>query len=296
MTVQFATQPGREDRPNEDFAGAFPDCAVLLDGAGGPSEMPSGCIHGTGWFVRQLGARLLAGMETSTHALPMILADGIRQVEASHAATCNLGAPGTPAATVIMTRISDDNVEYLVLGDSTLILGEDAGPRVITDRRIDNVAAAERKVMDALPTSTPEHQEARIRFVALQRSLRNRPGGYWIASTNPDAAFHARTGTVALRDLRRVTLLSDGAARFVDFDLGTWTELVRILDLYGPAGVFGRIRAAERSDPDGAQWPRAKTRDDMAVVHFTDLGGRSGAWAARTDGWDVPVKAIVGAA
>ena len=73
MTVQFATMPGRDDRPNEDFAGAFPDCAVLLDGAGGPSEMPSGCIHGTNWYVRQLGARLLAGMENSARALPVLL-------------------------------------------------------------------------------------------------------------------------------------------------------------------------------------------------------------------------------
>jgi hypothetical protein len=65
MVVQFETLPGSEDRANEDFVGAFPDCAVLLDGAGGPSELPNGCIHGTAWYVRQLGARCLAGMEIS---------------------------------------------------------------------------------------------------------------------------------------------------------------------------------------------------------------------------------------
>ena len=296
MSVQFATLPGREDHPNEDFAGAFPNCAVLLDGAGGPSEMPSGCIHGTSWYVRQLGARLLASMETSPHALPVILANTIDDVSKLHAGTCDLDAPGTPSATVIMTRVGDENAEYLVLGDSTLILSEDTGPRVISDHRIDNVAAAERKAMDAIPASTPEHQTARIWFVTRQRAMRNEPGGYWITSTDPDAAFHARTGTVALHTLRRVTLLSDGVARFVEFGLGTWPELVRLLDLYGPAGVFGRIRYAEGIDPDGVQWPRAKVRDDMAVVHFTDLGAGAGTWAARTDGWDVPVKAIVGAA
>lgn len=62
MLVQLATIPGRDDRPNEDFPGALPDCAVLLDGAGGPAEMPSGCVHGTDWYVRQLGVRLLAWM------------------------------------------------------------------------------------------------------------------------------------------------------------------------------------------------------------------------------------------
>jgi hypothetical protein len=66
MLVQLATIPGRDDRPNEDFPAALPDCAVLLDGAGGPAEMPTGCVHGTDWYVRQLGVRLLAWMGSST--------------------------------------------------------------------------------------------------------------------------------------------------------------------------------------------------------------------------------------
>jgi hypothetical protein len=33
--------------------------------------------------------------------------------------------------------------------------------------------------------------------------------------------------------------------------------------------VFGRIRAAETGDPDGARWPRAKRHDDAAIVHVT---------------------------
>ena len=85
-------------------------------------------------------------------------------------------------------------------------------------------------------------------------------------------------------------------ARFVEFSLGTWADLVRLLDLYGPAGVFGRIRHAERTDPDGMQWPRAKRRDDMAVVHFTGLGCGDGDWRHLDDGWGVPVRLAVGAA
>lgn len=33
MLAQLATIPGRDDRPNEDFPAALPDCALLLDGA-----------------------------------------------------------------------------------------------------------------------------------------------------------------------------------------------------------------------------------------------------------------------
>jgi hypothetical protein len=277
MLIQVATLPGRDDKANEDFAGALPSSAVLLDGAGGPSEMPSGCIHGTPWYVRQLGARLLADMGTSPErSLPDILAAGIETVSGLHRGTCDLSAPGTPATVVVMARERGGEFEYLVLGDSTVVIETRKGLTVVTDRRIDDVASEERKVMESLPTGTAEHQAARIRFVQLQRELRNQPGGYWTASTDPQAAYEAFTGSVPLDGVLRASLLSDGTTRFTEFGLGTWGELQSILDLWGPAAVFSRIREAEEADPSGRRWPRAKRRDDVSVVHFTTF---------RRDGW-----------
>ena len=69
--------------------------------------------------------------------------------------------------------------------------------------------------------------------------------------------------------LRSVTLLSDGATRFVEFSLGDWRELLALLGTARISGVFDRIRAAEAGDPDGARWPRAKRHDDAAVVYLS---------------------------
>jgi Protein phosphatase 2C len=277
MLIQLATMPGGEGRENEDFAGALPSCAVLLDGSGGPAELPSGCVHGVPWYVRQLGARALAGMETAPDsALAEILAGCIAEVSDLHRGTCDLAAPGTPATIAVMARARGDAFEYLVLGDSTIVIDADGKLAVVSDRRIDDVATAEKRAMEALPTGTPQHQAARIRFVTRQRELRNRPGGYWIASTDPQAAHEALTGSVPLAGMRRATLMSDGTTRFAEFGLGSWGELLSMLDLWGPAAVFARIRAAEDGDPDGSRWPRAKRRDDVAVVHFTTF---------RRDGW-----------
>jgi hypothetical protein len=76
------------------------------------------------------------------------------------------------------------------------------------------------------------------------------------------------TGTVPTGGLRTMTLLSDGATRFIEFSLGSWADLLGLLDREGIAAVFGRIRDAEAGDPDGARWPRAKRHDDAAIVHF----------------------------
>jgi hypothetical protein len=277
MLIQVATLPGRDDKPNEDFAGALPSAAVLLDGAGGPSELPSGCIHGTPWYVRQLGARLLAGMETNPErSQGQILADGIEAVSDLHRHSCDLSAPGTPASVVVMARDRGEKFEYLVLGDSTVAIDTTAGMTVVSDRRIDDVASEERKAMEELPTGTAEHQAARIKFVSLQRELRNKPGGYWTASTDPRAAYEALTGSVPLAGVLRASLLSDGTTRFTEFGLGTYSELMSMLDLWGAGAVFARIREAEAADPSGRRWPRAKRRDDVAVVHFTTF--RRDAW------------------
>jgi len=169
---------------------------------------------------------------------------------------------------VVLAQITADRFRYLVLGDSTLAIDQ-GKPRIdiITDRRIDDVAAA--AYQTALRTSTPEHQAARARFVRRQRELRNQPGGYWIASSDPEAARYAVTSSVPAAGVRRAALLSDGVTRFAEFGLGTWDELLAILGTRGPAKVFFRIRAAEEADPDGAQWPRAKRHDDMSAVLFT---------------------------
>jgi len=73
----------------------------------------------------------------------------------------------------------------------------------------------------------------------------------------------------AVDGLRSVTLLSDGATRFVEFSLGDWRELLALLGTQGINSVFDRIRAAEADDPDGARWPRAKRHDDAAIIYIS---------------------------
>ncbi|MEW1838546.1 protein phosphatase 2C domain-containing protein [Nonomuraea angiospora] len=273
------TRPGREDKANEDYVSATVNStsarAVLLDGAGGPSELPTGCDHGTPWYVNQLGDHAMFYMRDPKMALTTALAKAIDAVADSHGVFCDLNNPGTPSSTVVMARIALGRVEYLVLGDSTFVADVNGTIQTISDRRIDRVAVAEYQQMAALPTGTPEHQAARIAFVTKQRRLRNRRTGtgYWIASNDPEAAYHAYIGSFPADEVRRIALLSDGATRYVEFGLGGWEDLLNVLDSSAPERLFTEIRAAEASDPAGERWPRAKRRDDIAAAYLPD-------WAA----------------
>ncbi|MDA0631879.1 protein phosphatase 2C domain-containing protein [Nonomuraea sp. MCN248] len=268
MRVALATEaaPGR---PNEDFAAVSADAAVLLDGAGTPGGSESGCSHGVAWFARTLGSSLLAAMTQKREPLPELLAGEIKAVAGLHEDTCDLGHPGSPSATVVMLRRTDDALEWLVLADSSLVLGTGgtAEPMVICDDREAQVGARYRSAMDALDSGSPEHQAAHRDYVEALRAHRNRDGGFWVAVTDPLAADQALTGTAPRESVRTAVLLSDGASRLVDrFHLATWRQALDLLDQEGPEALISRVRAAEYSDPTGSRWPRGKTFDDATVV------------------------------
>ncbi|WEH16936.1 protein phosphatase 2C domain-containing protein [Streptomyces sp. VNUA24] len=273
MRVTFATLPAEPgpDRENEDFAAAAPGAAVLLDGAGvGGAE--TGCTHGVAWFSGTLGGLLLRGITARpVRPLSECLADAIGLVRSLHEDSCDLAYRASPTSTVVAARIVGGGVlDYLVLGDSSLLMADRGGrTSVVTDRRLGEIGKRLRGPVDALPTGTPEHSAALAEYQDTLTGFRNRPGGFWIAGPDPRAAEHALTGTVSLDSLASVTLLSDGATRLVDrFELADWAEVLSVLDSSGPDELIRRVREAEADDPEGRRWPRGKARDDATVLHW----------------------------
>ncbi|MBE1531600.1 protein phosphatase 2C domain-containing protein [Actinomadura algeriensis] len=245
MQVTYASEatPGRE---NEDFVAAGSGWVVLLDGATAPPGLDGGCRHDPAWLVRRIGGRVAAGLAAEDgEPLPDLLAEAIKVTAEAHAGTCDLGDPDSPSATVSMLRRRADAVDWLVLADSPIVLETDGGVSVRRDDRIDR-----------LPSYTRE----------AVRAARNSPGGFWVASTKPEAAYEARTGRVPLRGLRRAAVLSDGASRLVErFGLLTWAGLLEVLAEEGPAEVVRRTREAEAARPATAAG-RGKRHDDATAV------------------------------
>jgi hypothetical protein len=239
---------------------------VLLDGLSAPDGTGTGCRHGTPWYVSHLGPQLLALASDPSRSLADALAEAIRQVASLHPG-CDLTHPGTPSATVVLLRTLDKGADYLALADAVLLLDTTDGLKVVSDERVDQLAAKERAAAQ-VPSGSALKLRRRAQFTKALRRNRNRPGGYWVAAADPQAASQAVTGSLPSKTLHRAVLLSDGASRLVDpFGLATWEELLALLDENGPEELLRQVRAAEAVDPDGRQWPRTKRSDDATAVY-----------------------------
>ncbi|WP_234361801.1 protein phosphatase 2C domain-containing protein [Plantactinospora sp. BB1] len=247
--------------PNEDFTGAVPDAAVLIDGAGIPGA-DSVCRHGVVWYAHRLGGALLSRLSQGRErSLAALLADAIEQVTDSHRDSCDVADPISPSATVALLRRRDGLVEHLVLGDSVVVLARVAGaPLVSADRREVIISGAYQSILEGITPGSDEYH----RVLAELRANRNQPGGFWLAKDDPRAAYEAVTGSLPVTELTGAVLLSNGASRIVDrFGLTDWPGLVALLGSSGAAGVIQRVRQAEAR--------HEVPSDDATITFCTEL-------------------------
>jgi hypothetical protein len=258
MRIELATAPGGPERPNEDWAAvATPACGqggtlVTLDGVT-PPEGDDGCVHSVAWFTARLGGAL-AELSGSRPDLPLqeVLAAAIRRTADAHRATCDLSHVRTPQATVVLARWGgpSDDVEHLVLSDSTLLIeSPDGAVRAVLDDRLDR-----------LP------REA-LRTHASADALRNRDGGFFTAAADPAVAALAVTGRTPRTAVRAIAALTDGASRWVDmFAQGDWSACLALLRAEGPQALIDRVRALELSAHERTAVIRWKLHDDATAV------------------------------
>ncbi|ONI67786.1 hypothetical protein BWI15_32380 [Kribbella sp. ALI-6-A] len=237
--------PDRLVGVNEDLVVTGPDFVIVLDGATAPAGVDSGCRHDVTWLVRQLGTQLAAPLiGRSGAALADLLAEAIVGVGAGHGGGCDLTNPDSPSSTVAMVRVGAETVEHLVLADSPVVLrAPDGRVTTIADDRI-----------DYLPEYTLE----------AVRKARNQPGGFWVASTEPKAAYEAVSGTTDRGEVASLAVMTDGASRFSERYGHSWEELVAVLEAHGPRGLIDRVRAYDVAAADGSF--RGKRHDDATAV------------------------------
>lgn len=265
-TIATHTRPGTPDRENEDWYAATTDLTVVLDGATIRTE--TGCQHGLPWYVRQLGAAIMSASAELNRSLTNALAAAIKHVADLHRDTCDLDHPGTPSAAVGIVRRNHDRLEWLVLGDITVMVDTGADELTVTvDNRVSQTALAERAECNRYRIGDPDKPAVIRAMKDVELASRNVDGGYWIASVLPEAAQHAYTGSAVDNEVRRFAVCSDGVVRALDMTELTSHRAVFDVLRHRPALVVDQVRQAEQADPYGDRKPRNKATDDATVVY-----------------------------
>jgi hypothetical protein len=248
MQITYATEsaPGSV---NEDYAVCGNEWAVVLDGATAPEGVESGCIHDVPWLVRHLAAGIARRILLDPGPLPDLLAGAIEETRAAHTGTCDLANPDSPSSTVSIVRVRDGKVGYLTLADSPIV-----------------IRSADQALMPVIDDSLSHLPGGRPYSIELVRSLRNQPGGFWVASTDPEAAYRAVAGSVPFEEGTEVGIFTDGVSRLVEFYGYEWEHVFSILETSGPGGLIELVRAAERERP----LRRGKQHDDATAVLMAD--------------------------
>lgn len=286
MHITLATQAAFDDKPNEDWAGYRGPAAVLVDGAGIDKELRAGCSHSVAWYSQTIGNALLAQLQQPAVSLREALAAAIDEVAAGHAGTCNLAA-GSPSSTVVAVRIVGSRLEYLVLCDSTLLLVHAGHTEVLTDSRLDAIAAPHRsaaaeRVRAGKITEPALVRAERAAYVRAIEGLRNRPGGFWVCQSDATAADEAIVGSVDLAELELIVLASDGAMRLVDlFAKMTVEEFVAQVASAEGHALLARVRSTEAASRAWTAAYMAKAHDDATLLIIDPTKARADSTVVR---------------
>lgn len=168
----ISTLTAAHDRDNEDAISLGPpDVAVLVDGAGLPAYLRAGCRHTVSWYSNTLARALSDHLRQRDRPMKAGLAAALLAVASSHGEGCDLSA-GSPSGTVAAWRIGPDSVEYLVLGDASLLLAHrDGSVTEVTDDRLTPSGDGLGRVAWSPPTRTSTSSRADLNRAAAARVL-----------------------------------------------------------------------------------------------------------------------------
>lgn len=264
-------------RINEDGSGLHGRHAWIIDGATGvlPQRLTPGASDAA-WLVEAIGQRLgnLAASEHPSHEILGHLEahigpafDGAVErpsdIPDDYAPSACLGIIGiSGGAEFGRLRIAGG-----FLGDVVALVPSAGGVLRWTDER---AKPFERRTLAALSAAAREPGKVpeAVRLQILEnRTMLNRPEGYWVVNPRRPWAGREVWFEADLEAGRPVVLATDGFMRLVDvFRAYSEASLHAALAAGRGDNLIQELRELERGDPMAEAHPRVKTHDDATVL------------------------------
>ena len=272
---------------NEDRAGAAGDLAWVIDGATDVVDAPlTSYPTDASWIAETLDTQLrdpATVAATDLALLPATLAPRLETAFQRVAKRQPIGRQEHPSASGLIVRAKDTRLEYVVVGDCSLVLRTTNGAKRVgvddSDAGDVWVAKAVREIhgqySDALPDQVRERLWPHLRSA---RSAMNESDGYGVFSLTPPPAKFVKAGSEAVTGTL-VLLATDGLMRLVDvFRRYTVETLLEAASRRGLSALLMEVRSLESADEYCREFPRAKCHDDATglLVEMPQTAPRRG--------------------
>jgi hypothetical protein len=277
IIADIVTLAGNE--VNEDRAGASGTLVWVIDGATDVVERPltTGRTDAS-WIAETLDALIrhyAIGPQLDLPVLPAMLAERLQSEFGLVADRQPVGRHEHPSASGMIVNVRGDTLNYVGVGDCSLLLRsktgihrigiseDDAGDQWVRDE----LTAIRREQADASAETACAHLWAKLRAA---RAAMNQPDGYGVLSLTPPPSHFIMSGSEEIAAGDHALLASDGLMRLVDvFRIYTAEQLLLGAVNQGVSSLAREVRELEQTDSECARFPRAKCHDDATGILLT---------------------------
>lgn len=268
----------RGNKVNEDIFNITDRAAWVLDGATGLTNSNiSGFKSDANWYVEKWNEYLSKNI-SKQEPLKEIIRAGIKEIREEYSkfnGFYSLSGLAYPCAAISVVRLlSENEIEYFVLGDCTLLLKNDKEELEIYDRKLEQL---EDKIIEKIICEKNKNninlldaKELCLEDIRNTRLLKNKKSGYWILELNEEAVNHALTGVISVNKSSRICMMSDGFSQYYDTlnIVKNSNEFMTLLEENTIENLLADIRKVQESDNMCNKYPRLKKGDDSTIVYL----------------------------
>lgn len=276
--LKFFSKQGSSLKPCEDRITVLDNAVWVLDGATGITgkkitESETDAV----WYVELINNYLKENINTSK-SMKDIVKSAIKEARDKYIKFSGFEALDEvdyPCAAIALVRFHNNELEYFVLGDCSIIIKEKGKKAIeIVDNKLINL---EEKILKSMSKTANEKNisilEARNHCnqeVLVLRKTKNSSNGYWILELNEEAVEHCIYGKIKLMNDTSICLTSDGFSQYYDtFDLANgYEEFIDIVKDIDIEELYNNLYDKQEEDSQCNNFPRLKKRDDASIIYF----------------------------
>ena len=209
QVIKAVTKRGDRDE-NEDTYGCIENAFWVIDGATDLFDLGLSKGDDVAFYVQNLSHEISGNFNINKS-----LSEIVREAILGTNKKCKIDTTmyetyKFPSFAIAIVRYTDNRLEYLVLGDCSIIAKVNGEIIEITDTRIAEFSDLNKKGIEKMREQGTLNHNSELSLFQRTRSYMNIENGYWIGSVDPVGVSHALTGEFEIDDKTQIICCTDG--------------------------------------------------------------------------------------